>query len=161
MSDCWKPKPADTTRSNGPATCPRCGGSGKPVQIITLKSLLAPEAMKRLDAQADHHFCKAAHCSVVYFSSASLFTKDELMVPVHQKDSADSVPACYCFGFTRESIAEEIERTGTSTVVQQVTGYVKGDKCACEMRNPQGSCCLGNLAQTVKQAQGTMRAVTT
>jgi hypothetical protein len=32
---------------------------------------------------------------------------------------------------------------------------VKAGNCACEVRNPQGSCCLGNVQATVKQVMMT------
>ncbi|MDZ4783269.1 MAG: (2Fe-2S)-binding protein [Planctomycetia bacterium] len=133
--------------------CPRCRRNAKAVEVVTLKSLLVPEAMKRLDPHAAYHFCRTVDCPVVYFNGTLVFAKDEVTVRMLQKESTGPLPVCYCFGFTRESIADEMERTGTSTAVEQVTRYVKDGKCACELRNPQGSCCLGNVPQAVEQAR--------
>ncbi|WP_346293692.1 hypothetical protein [Sphaerothrix gracilis] len=35
-------------------TCPQDGSQGKPVKLITLKSLLTPESLADLDAQQDY-----------------------------------------------------------------------------------------------------------
>jgi hypothetical protein len=40
-----------------------------------------------------------------------------------------------------------------STVVADVTTGIKAGQCACEIRNPQGSCCLGNVRKVVKRIQ--------
>jgi hypothetical protein len=62
-----------------------------------------------------------------------------------------TVPLCYCFGFTRAMVVEEIRATGKCTVPQRIAAEVKAGNCACEIRNPQGSCCLGNVHAVVKE----------
>nr|WP_272942629.1 hypothetical protein [Alicyclobacillus hesperidum] len=34
--------------------------------------------------------------------------------------------------------------------VQYVTEQVQADRCGCEVNNPQGSCCLGNVTTFVR-----------
>jgi hypothetical protein len=154
MSDCCTIQGVKLTQSRGAGSCPRCGERGKSVDIVTLKSLLDSSAMKRLEPSVAYHFCRVADCPVVYFNGIDVFTQGELTVRVYQKETSDPLPVCYCFGFTREQIFDEVARTGKSTAVQEITQYVKDEKCACELRNPQGSCCLGNVGQVVKQALG-------
>ena len=50
-------------------------------------------------------------------------------------------------------IRVEIERTGKSTVPGQVKAQIKADNCYCEVTNPQGSCCLGNIAAVIKRVE--------
>ena len=38
------------------------------------------------------------------------------------------------------------------------TALVAADRCACEVKNPQGSCCLGNVAEATKSARATLEA---
>ena len=47
-------------------------------------------------------------------------------------------------------IRAEIDAKGKSEAVQQITELVKAEKCFCEVTNPQGSCCLGNVSKVVK-----------
>ena len=47
-------------------------------------------------------------------------------------------------------IRREIAAHGRSTASERITALVKADRCACELRNPQGSCCLGNVASATR-----------
>jgi len=62
----------------------------------------------------------------------------------------DPIPICYCFGHTVASAREEIARTGHSTVVARITAEIPAGHCACEVKNPAGSCCLGDVSRVVK-----------
>jgi hypothetical protein len=48
------------------------------------------------------------------------------------------------------SIRAELVRTGSSTVVASITAGILAGQCACEIRNPQGNCCLGNVREVVQ-----------
>ncbi len=80
-------------------------------------------------------------------------SKADLRVRVGLKETADPVPVCYCFGFTEGMLLEEIQTIGHSSIPQRIAAEIKADNCACEVRNPQGSCCLGNVKAAVKRAQ--------
>lgn len=138
----------------GPTKCPACAAPGKPVKRLTLGALLKPEARVRIPIQEEFCFCRAATCEVVYFRpNEALFRKQELSVPVGLKEPANpNAPVCYCFGWTPEKIRVEIQASGRSTVIDQIKAQVKAGNCYCEVTNPQGSCCLGNVAQAVKNA---------
>lgn len=135
----------------GPAKCPACGTLGKPVKRITLEALLKPERKAGIPVQDEFCFCRGPECDVVYFlPGQALFRKEDLTVRVGLKEPEDSMaPVCYCFGWTAQKIQEEITRTGRSTATEQIKAQVKAGNCACEVTNPQGSCCLGNVASVV------------
>jgi len=138
----------------GPTKCPKCGGLGKTVQRITLGALLKPESRSRIPIQDEFCFCRTPDCEVVYFrANEVLFQKDDLTVPVGPKEPGNTkTPVCYCFGWTPEKIQAEIKETGKSTAIDQIKAQVRAGNCYCEVTNPQGSCCLGNVSQAVKQA---------
>lgn len=134
--------------------CPIDGTNGKPVELVTLKSLLIGAALEKLDPQSTYTFCPSSNCSVVYFSNTGqTFTTVDLKVPVFQKDFDEQVPACYCFDWSRQRIREEIEQTGTSSAVASITAHIKAKRCGCEVNNPKGVCCLANVRETVHQIQ--------
>jgi len=143
-------------RACPPIPCPQCGARGSTVTRITLGALLRPEARPRIPAQEEFCFCKTPSCEVVYFSNGeALFRKDDLSVRVGLKEPQDSTaPVCYCFGWTPEKIRAEVQVSGKSTVIDQIKAQVKAGNCYCEVTNPQGACCLGNVAQAVKNAMG-------
>jgi hypothetical protein len=135
--------------------CPQDGTKEKPVQLITLKSLLLPVALEQLNPATAYGFCSSPNCSVVYFSEqGQTFTTADLKVSVFQKDMNEDVSACYCFGWSRQRIREEIQRLGESSAIASITAHVKAKRCGCEVNNPQGSCCLGNVRAVIEQSQG-------
>jgi hypothetical protein len=121
------------------------------VETITLKALLLPGALARL-LPLHYHFCRTPACPVVYFANdaESIYHKEDLKVRVGLKEEEDPIPVCYCFGHTRASIRDEIERTGGTTVVEAISAHVRAGRCACEVNNPSGTCCLGEVSRAVK-----------
>jgi len=100
-----------------------------------------------------YYFCEAPDCDVVYFpfdAQAPTFRREDLLVRVGAKEKTDPIPVCYCFGFTRKDIQDEIVETGHSTVAERITAEVKAGTCACEVKSPSGKCCLGSVAQVVR-----------
>lgn len=135
-----------------PISCPRCGRTGKKLDEITLRALLKPSALERRSADT-HRFCPKPSCAVVYFGSGEIFGREDLIVPVFQKQAGGDSPVCYCFGITAADIGQELVSTGRSTVAARIRSLVQAGRCACEIRNPQGSCCLGNVEVTVHRAR--------
>jgi bacterioferritin-associated ferredoxin len=139
----------NTTEAAARAACPKCGRPGRTVERVTLKALLHSKALARLEGAA-HRFCPTPDCPIVYFGSAEIFGREDLAVPVFQKEPAGDRTVCYCFGITESEIRREVAEHGQSTASERVGVLVKMDRCACELRNPQGSCCLGNIAAVMR-----------
>lgn len=144
MDECCEPK------RNVKAFCPECGKQGKPVQKITMESLVRDPGKIQNEP---YWFCGIRTCHVVYFSfdGASRFHREDLNVRVGIKETEDPIPLCYCFGWDRKRIWDEIHAAGKSTAVESITKEVKAGNCFCERSNPQGTCCLGNISQVVKE----------
>ncbi|MGG1880715.1 (2Fe-2S)-binding protein [Paenibacillus cisolokensis] len=128
--------------------CPRCNQKGKEVPLITLKSLLKPTSLETIHPDTSYRFCNNPSCDVVYFSANSTYVRDELKVPVFQKDESQDVPVCYCFGWTRTRIHDAVQAGQKPN--EQISGHVKAGRCGCEVNNPQGSCCLGNVTAFIR-----------
>lgn len=121
--------------------------------IITLKHIVRPEFLEVVN-KPGFLFCRTARCAVVYFHpDGETFTKSDVRVRVGLKETRDPVPVCYCFGFTERMLLEEIQASGRTTIPQWIAAEVDAEHCACEVRNPQGSCCLGNVKAAEKRAQ--------
>ena len=154
MSDCCKvqePAAADDR-------CRRCGQRGRRVLRETMESLLKPEALERL-AEEPYYFDRTPECNVVYFSNEapSYFHKDDLTVRVGLKETESPIPLCYCFGHTAESAREEIVTTGRSTVAERIATEVQAGNCSCEVKNPSGKCCLGDVNRAIQQIQNELQ----
>jgi hypothetical protein len=141
-----------TTEPSG-GRCPQSGSIGVAVDLLTVKALLTERALARLEP-ADYRFCADARCDVVYFSAAgATFETDDLRVPVWQKRQPGDRMVCYCFGESESTIRAEIDTTGRSTAIERVRTHIAADRCACELRNPRGRCCLGDVIAAVKRVQ--------
>jgi len=141
------------SKTNHGWLCPQCKMQGRPVERLTLKSLLRPDALARLEVESDYQFCETPACSIVYFAaqSASVYTKDDLAVRVGRKETEDPIPLCYCFGHTKASVREEIQRTGHSTAPASIAAHIKVGRCGCDVNNPSGTCCLGEVNMVIKE----------
>ncbi len=129
------------------------------MERITVKAMLRPEALARLSAPG-HRFCPTPSCPVVYFGLDEIFDREEILVPVFQKEPPGERLVCYCFGIDEAGIRREVAQTGRATAVERVTALVKAERCACEVKNPQGSCCLRNLAAATPAAESPTAAET-
>jgi len=125
----------------------------KPVGRITVESLLKPEAKLALTAQP-YYFCDAPDCDTVYVSALGdhQITKDMLTVRVGIKETEDPIPLCYCFGYDRKTVRDEVRRTGSTEIQKIITQRVRNGDCQCEQTNPCGGCCLGTVSKAIKEA---------
>jgi len=122
------------------------------VDLVTVKALLTGNALRRLDGK-EYRFCPERDCDVVYFDreADSVFDKRDLRVRVGQKESEDPIPVCYCFEITTADLREDIATTGEAGIPKMIAEEVKAGHCACEVRNPQGTCCLGNVTKALNE----------
>ena len=148
MDDCCY---AGTRADLDSPTCTRCHATGKPVDELTVKALLTESALARFEPGA-YRFCPDADCDVVYFAEhGGTFSKPDLRVGVWQKEPMGSRAFCYCFGETDNTIGAEIARTGASHAAERIRAHIKAGRCACEVRNPRGVCCLGDINAAVER----------
>ena len=133
-------------------SCPECGQRGKSVGRATLEHLLRGSARDCLRPQG-YCFCSTPSCEVMYFSDACSreFRKADLAVRVGIKETEDPIPICYCFDHTRASVWDDIEKTGRSPVIESIKQAVQEGRCECEIKNPSGRCCLGEVTKSVQE----------
>lgn len=134
-------------------TCPMNGQVTKPVGRKTVESLITSEVRTVLKPQP-YYFCDAPECDTVYVSALGdhIITKDLLTVRVGIKETEDPIPLCYCFGYDRKAVHDDIRLKGDTDIQRVITHRVKAGECRCEETNPSGGCCLGSVARTIKHA---------
>jgi len=121
------------------------------VDALTVKSLVRKLPLGMPNTQ--YYFCDASDCELVYFAldrEAPRFRREDLVVRVGAKETTDPIPICYCFGFTRQDIWDEIGSTRKSTLAERIKAEVEAGHCACEVKNPSGKCCLGDVTRAAK-----------
>jgi hypothetical protein len=128
-----------------PTHCPSCGEGGAAVDRITLKALLNADGLRR-GVPAQPRYCGHADCPIVYFDVDGdvTFTEADLTVRVYAKHPNDAeMPVCYCFGVSVGAMANGRARE----LRESIAAEVKAQHCACEVKNPKGGCCLGDLVR--------------
>jgi len=133
--------------------CKECGNKGKSVKETTLRSLVKERNLGEIKSFDGFYFCETPSCKVVYFNNKQqiYLYKEDVKVRVGIKETEDPVPVCYCFGWTQEKIFNQIKQLGSSTAVQEISAKVKAGKCTCDINNPSGKCCLGQVNKVVKK----------
>jgi hypothetical protein len=131
------------------------GTPGKAVELLTVKALLTEAALRRL-TNSLHRFCPDPTCDIVYLAdSGETYSTADVRVPVWQKEPVGGRMLCYCFGESEAGIRDEIYATGASHAVERIRTQIDAGRCACEVRNPRGVCCLGDVGAAVKRIAAT------
>jgi len=137
--------------------CPVNGQKGQSVASETLRHLIRTSKRAEIKSRG-YYFCKSPDCDTVYYhpDSGQCFNKADLKVRVGLKETEDPVWLCYCFGITQKMIWDEIERTGKSASGDRIRREVADGNCDCEILNPSGRCCLGEV-RSVESAHDSRR----
>jgi len=156
MSNCCSSKSDFTEESikpEVPTLCPLCGQKGLKVKPLTLQSLLTVEEASDF-AFEGFRFCRTQGCQVAYFGlDETLFTTEQVKVPIYQKDLNPEVYVCYCFKVSRGEVVASVGRGEGSQTYDQVKQKKDTSGWDCEAKNPQGNCCFGNLKDLIQSAQ--------
>ena len=146
VSECCCPEPIVATR----ATCPSCRQAAAGVEPITVEALLTAEALARLNL-ARFYFCSSEACDTVYFSDAGqVFRIADMTVQVWHKHAAGDRTFCYCFSESETAMRSELARSGRIAAIERVRHHIAKGRCACDIRNPRGVCCLGDLSRAAE-----------
>lgn len=134
------------------ANCPGCSARGRKVGRVTLDHLLRDDCGTRVTDQP-YFVCSATGCDVVYFDArGAVFDVSSLRVQFGLKGGPTPRTVCYCFGYTVEDIEDQVARTGTCTVIEDIREKMARDGCRCEELNPLGACCLNAVKGVINQA---------
>ena len=140
--------------TGSPPACPVNGQTTRSVGRKTVESLVRAEVAAALKPQP-YYFCNAPGCDTVYVSALGdhVITKGQLTVRVGSKEAEDPITLCYCFGYDRADIRDDIRRKNDTDIQVIVTRRVRAGECRCEETNPSGTCCLGDIARAIKEAR--------
>ncbi len=135
--------------------CLSCGRAGTAVTLDTMRHHLRRDLLTTLEP-GDYRFCETRDCPIVYYASspAATYLKAAVATRVGAKESRDPVPVCYCFSFSENEVVEDARRHGRSTIRGYIKAQVRAGSCECEVKNPSGRCCLGNVGRAIRKATG-------
>jgi Zinc binding domain len=154
MSSCCSGESCEVTktRASSETACPRCGEVGWVVADETIQAILKPGHADGFVAVA-RRFCRTQTCAVLYYDTdGKVVEKSAASVRIGLKETEDPIPLCYCFGYTRADVRREVAETGTSTIPDRIQAEIHAGRCACERKNPSGTCCLGDVRRALTEA---------
>lgn len=127
--------------------CPSCGQCGHSVALLTVQAQVAI-SLRTLAAHG-YQFCATQDCPIVYYAAnAEPITSDQVRERVFQKEPTGEVLVCYCFRY-RVAALQQADQTEQAAILASITAGIQQGQCACELRNPQGRCCLGNVRRVL------------
>lgn len=139
--------------------CPQSGTKGLAVDLLTVKALLGEVALRAVRG-GPYRFCGEPACAVAYFDDEGhVFTTADLRLPVWQKQPAGARMICHCFDENEASMACELAETGRCDASRRVRDHIAAGRCACEVRNPRGTCCLGDVMKAVARIEAEYASV--
>ena len=132
-------------------TCPASNTLTMSVQMVTL----GQHTMLAELPETSFGFCEVASCPVVYVGAdGTLIEKAQVRTRVGVKETEEPIPVCYCFEFTAAQIADDLREHGRSTIRAYIQEQVRAGRCRCEVTNPSGRCCLGNVGRVLARVAG-------
>ncbi len=150
MSDCCSGSSCETDTKA--MACQTCGQEAKKVDDLTVKALLKEGLLYDFKPDIQYFYCKTAGCDTVYFTDLpdSVFTQKDIKTESASKSENKEAYVCFCFGHTAKEIENEVRSKGESDLYDQISEQTKLKNCACELKNPSGKCCLGEVKRVVK-----------
>ena len=93
------------------------------------------------------YFCPNPDDDTLYFflGEDDPLTLNDVKVRVGFKEREAPHPVCYCFDYAKEAIQDDYRQHGECRIESFIRDMVAKDLCACEVKNPTGRCCLGEV----------------
>jgi len=136
--------------------CPRCGSDGQGVDRLTVAAMLSGEVPPK---QA-YWLCRRAECEAVYYGEdATVLTAAAMNVSPGLKSRTPEALVCYCFQHRRGDIERDLVAGGRTSIPDRISAEIKAGNCACEVRNPSGKCCLGDVNEAVRELSAELGVV--
>jgi len=140
-----------SAQPKGKVECPSCSEKAKGVLGKTLEALLNDNVKSKLTCFDGFYYCKTPSCKIVYFRDDTVVTQEDMNVVVGLKDGATPATVCYCFAWTKEKIKAELLSERKTAVLEDIKVKMQNPGCSCEILNPSGGCCLGDVAKAIKE----------
>jgi hypothetical protein len=135
------------TSTTSGLSCPVSHTPTMPVGMVTVRQ----HAILTELPETNFGFCEAARCPIVYAGAdGTLIDKAQVRTRVGVKETEAPIPVCYCFEFTAAQITDDLRQHGRSTIRDYIQKQVRLGQCQCEMTNPSGRCCLGNVGRVLR-----------
>lgn len=129
-------------------TCPRCETRGQSVDRLAVAAMMSGVVPRG----QEYWLCREPECDAVYFGAdATVLTAADMNVSPGFKSKSPDALVCYCFQHRRGDIEAELLADGHTSIPDRIAAEVNAGTCACEVRNPAGKCCLGDVRKAIQE----------
>jgi len=132
-------------------SCPSCDQKGKLVPTSSINHFLKDNIKRNITSLEGFSFCATSSCDVVYFKNTCMIHINDVKYKIGLKNNSHPSIVCYCFNWTKEKIQEQLEKTGTTSALEEIKDKVQNKKCLCEIKNPKGKCCMSDVKKTINE----------
>jgi len=134
-------------------SCPQCGEPGRKVGKITVEAHTLEAHRPSPNDSDDWRFCRSSSCAVGYFVAGSepILLDQMGTVPFPKSDAPERL-VCFCFEHTVAAVAQDARSGPESTIKATITEACRSGLDDCARKNPEGVCCLGNVAAVIRTA---------
>ncbi|MCH7763373.1 MAG: hypothetical protein IIB95_06475 [Candidatus Marinimicrobia bacterium] len=149
MSDCCSVSHTETKSTE--IKCPSCDQKGKQVDLLTIRSITRRDFPHYGELTKGFLCLNPDDATVYYFSNLDfIVNQDDVVTDIGFKTNSNTKTVCYCFRHTKHDIIDDYLKHGKSNIENDVRQKVKDKQCTCEVSNPKGKCCLGDIRTVIK-----------
>jgi hypothetical protein len=115
------------------------------VSSVTVDAQVKSVDVSAVIPEKEWRFCRSAECSTAYFSrdGSQVIPFSRLKSLPFPKSADPERRVCFCFGHT---VADLLAEPGLKSTIVQACREGQDD---CQRLNPEGVCCLGNVASAL------------
>ena len=138
--------------------CPVCGQRGKPVDTQTIKGVLST-TLVIIQPDNPYLYCRTEDCRIVYFHNdgEQIIEESDLRVKAyHKSPREDQTPICFCFNHSVGDLKQDYLESQGKIIIDRINLGIQKGQCGCDIRNPEGVCCLGNVRRHIKKLEEKM-----
>lgn len=119
-------------------TCPECGRTGKPVNPITVISMLKDE--RAILSDKSYYICTSPDCNTAYYSEAGItIDKSEIKERIWFKEQSP-VTICYCQQVTDTNVIDHVAMKKCCRTLEDIQNHTGANTgCECLIKNPAGT----------------------
>ncbi len=133
------------TETKSRSTCPACRQCCIPASWQTmLHQIRFPENQSL--ANDDYTFCTNRDCPAGYISASHMVPKNLLRA----FDPDRPAMLCHCFDISEPGYVTALRNHTAGAIRDFVVRQTRAGLCACEIRSPDGRCCLARFRELEK-----------
>ncbi|PHR71083.1 MAG: hypothetical protein COA66_10200 [Arcobacter sp.] len=143
-------KPLFTMIKPNDNICPSCNQKAKTVPVSAVSHFVNDDVKKHISSLDGFHFCNTPTCDVIYFKKGQILKQSDVKFSIGIKENSKPATVCFCFNWSKERIEDQIRDSGTTTALEEIKEKVKNKACNCEVQNPKGKCCMGDVKKAIE-----------